>query len=130
MLRHKALIQCARVAFGFSGVYDEDDARQIGGMVDVTPVPAAVVEKVEVKQEPAPQAPIEADFKLNETPVSLLDQLADRIAASGFGWPAIATEAEQGGLFLDPLIPINEQPEDVLRDILGAFEAIVSNLKK
>ncbi len=130
MLRHKALIQCARVAFGFSGVYDEDDARQIGGMVDVTPVPAAVVDKVEVKQEPAPQAPIEADFKLNETPVSLLDQLADRIAASGFGWPAIATEAEQGGLFLDPLIPINEQPEDVLRDVLGAFEAIVSNLKK
>ena len=57
MLRHKALIQCARVAFGFSGVYDEDDARQIGGMVDVTPVPAAVVDKVEPKQEPAPQAP-------------------------------------------------------------------------
>lgn len=129
MLRHKALIQCARVAFGFSGVYDEDDARQIGGMVDVTPVPAAVVDKVEPKQEPAPQAPIEADFKLNETPVSLLDQLADRIAASGLEWPAIAFEAEQGGLFLDPLIPINEQPEDVLRDILGAFDAIVSNMK-
>ena len=26
MLRHKALMQCARVAFGFSGVQDEDDA--------------------------------------------------------------------------------------------------------
>lgn len=25
MLRHKALIQCARVAFGFSGIYDEDE---------------------------------------------------------------------------------------------------------
>lgn len=130
MLRHKALIQCARVAFGFSGVYDEDDARQIGGMVDVTPVPAAVVEKVEARHEPAPQAPVEADFALNETPVSLLDQLTARIAASGFEWPVIAFEAEQGGLFLDPLIPLNEQPEDFLRDILGAFDAIVSNLKK
>jgi len=27
MLRHKALIQAARVAFGFSGIYDEDEAR-------------------------------------------------------------------------------------------------------
>ena len=29
MLRHKALIQCARVAFGFSGIYDEDEAESI-----------------------------------------------------------------------------------------------------
>lgn len=31
MLRHKALIQCARVAFGFSGIYDEDEAKRIDG---------------------------------------------------------------------------------------------------
>lgn len=37
MLRHKALIQCARVAFGFAGIYDEDEARQIIER-DVTPV--------------------------------------------------------------------------------------------
>lgn len=36
MLRHKALIQCARIAFGFSGIYDEDEAQRInGGQVDV-----------------------------------------------------------------------------------------------
>lgn len=35
MLRHKALIQCARLAFGYSGVYDEDEARDIG-IRDVT----------------------------------------------------------------------------------------------
>lgn len=29
MLRHKALIQCARIAFGFSGIYDPDEARRI-----------------------------------------------------------------------------------------------------
>jgi len=27
MMRHKSLIQCARVAFGFSGIQDEDEAR-------------------------------------------------------------------------------------------------------
>lgn len=30
MLRHKALIQCARVAFGFSGIMDEDEAEVTG----------------------------------------------------------------------------------------------------
>lgn len=29
MLRHKALIQAARVAFGFAGIYDEDEAERI-----------------------------------------------------------------------------------------------------
>jgi phage recombination protein Bet len=29
MLRHKALIQCARIAFGFAGLYDEDEAERI-----------------------------------------------------------------------------------------------------
>jgi phage recombination protein Bet len=29
MLRHKATIQCARYAFGFAGVYDEDEAERI-----------------------------------------------------------------------------------------------------
>lgn len=34
MLRHKSAIQAARYAFGFSGIYDEDEAAR---MVDVTP---------------------------------------------------------------------------------------------
>ena len=29
MLRHKAFMQCARLAFGFSGIYDEDEARDV-----------------------------------------------------------------------------------------------------
>jgi len=29
MLRHKAIIQCARIAFGFSGIHDEDEGRDI-----------------------------------------------------------------------------------------------------
>ncbi len=29
MLRHKATIQCARYAFGFSGIYEEDEAKRI-----------------------------------------------------------------------------------------------------
>jgi phage recombination protein Bet len=29
MLRHKAMIQCARVAYGFSGIYDPDEAERV-----------------------------------------------------------------------------------------------------
>lgn len=43
MLRHKAFIQCARMAFGFSGIYDEDEAHRINNgnvmpMTDVEPL--------------------------------------------------------------------------------------------
>lgn len=38
MLRHKALIQAARYCFGLSGVYDEDEARDMG-LKDITPPP-------------------------------------------------------------------------------------------
>lgn len=43
MLRHKALMQCARYAFGFSGVTDEDEAADTPGMRDVTPRKTPVV---------------------------------------------------------------------------------------
>ncbi|MEN9806178.1 MAG: hypothetical protein RL756_686 [Pseudomonadota bacterium] len=46
MLRHKSTIQAARMAFGFVGIYDEDEAQRIvgGGMKDITPArqPSAV----------------------------------------------------------------------------------------
>lgn len=37
MLRHKAMIQCARLAFGYVGIYDQDEAERI---VDVNDRPA------------------------------------------------------------------------------------------
>lgn len=36
MLRHKAMIQCARLAFGYVGIYDQDEAERI---VDVSDKP-------------------------------------------------------------------------------------------
>lgn len=35
MLRHKAMIQCARLAFGYGGIYDQDEAERI---VEASPV--------------------------------------------------------------------------------------------
>lgn len=54
MLRHKAMIQAARYAFGFSGIYDEDEGRKIAEMRDVTPAPEA---KQTPPKPPRPPAP-------------------------------------------------------------------------
>ena len=48
MLRHKALIQCARYAFGFAGIYDEDEAERIA---------KDGVNTVIVQEPPAPPPP-------------------------------------------------------------------------
>ncbi|MBA3576161.1 MAG: recombinase RecT [Sphingomonas sp.] len=53
MLRHKAMIQAARLAFGFSGVYDDDEGAKIAEMKDVTPA-------AERPQPPRPPAPASA----------------------------------------------------------------------
>ena len=37
MLRHKALIQAARYAFGLGGIYDPDEGERIKEMIDITP---------------------------------------------------------------------------------------------
>lgn len=42
MLRHKAFIQSARLAYGFSGIYDQDDAERIVEGSDAVPVSATV----------------------------------------------------------------------------------------
>ena len=51
MLRHKAIIQCARVAFAFSGINDEEDATEIikAEVVDRRPLPKMPMEKVDPK---------------------------------------------------------------------------------
>jgi phage recombination protein Bet len=55
MLRHKALIQCARYAFSFAGIYDEDEAERIAASP-----PAPSSRYIEHDPEPNPDAPAES----------------------------------------------------------------------
>lgn len=59
MLRHKATIQCARTAFGFVGIFDEDEAQRIvgGGIKDITPRQAAPAVAAINRQIAAPAEP-------------------------------------------------------------------------
>jgi len=59
MLRHKAMIQCARIAFGYGGIYDQDEAERIvegtesvGGASSGTTIDGATGEVVGRKEPP------------------------------------------------------------------------------
>jgi len=54
MLRHKALIQAGRVAFGFSGIQDDDEARDTVKYADVTTIerdPVAMPKEIKAAPE-------------------------------------------------------------------------------
>lgn len=52
MLRHKATIQCARYAFGFSGIVDEDDYQR----AEKTVVDVAFIDRLEVEAKKGSEA--------------------------------------------------------------------------
>lgn len=54
MLRHRALIQCARIAFGFSGIHTDDEVE--GGVVvpDTGPMPMRQAQRAEEEQPALP----------------------------------------------------------------------------
>jgi phage recombination protein Bet len=56
MLRHKALIQCARVAFGFSGIVDEEEAVPPQVQVNVTPSRPIFRSKLEPVTQPVEES--------------------------------------------------------------------------
>lgn len=51
MLRHKALIQAARYAFGFAGVVDQDEAERFGGEVSTLSPPPAPLPTIQAKAQ-------------------------------------------------------------------------------
>lgn len=62
MLRHKAMIQCARLAFGYGGIYDQDEAERIVESIDAT-----TGEIIQPKPVARPELPAysQADFAKN-----------------------------------------------------------------
>jgi len=72
MLRHKAMIQCSRLAFGFAGIYDPDEAervRDMGAADEVLPAKAAPLARVQAAiRRPEPQP--------KQTPREALDEVA------------------------------------------------------
>jgi hypothetical protein len=100
MLRHKALIQCARYAFGFSGVYDEDEGRDVSENVnfrDVTP--------------PAPPAPPKIKGPVIDAKAEP-ERPAEKVAEVQAAAPPAAEQPEE------PLIEIGYDPDTVIADLI------------
>lgn len=57
MLRHKAMIQCARLAFGFVGIYEQDEAERIieGEVVRAERAPASSTRQLPAEPEDSPE---------------------------------------------------------------------------
>lgn len=92
MLRHKAFMQCCRVAFGFAGIVDEDEAGATPGMRDVTPPePAAREQDINPFEDSAPTGRTQPDAHA-ETPPTLDAEQVDEVSK------AAATSSEKGEL--------------------------------
>jgi phage recombination protein Bet len=76
MLRHKALIQCARVAFGFSGIFDEDEAQRIA---NPAPEPARI--KAQAAQAMLTARSDDAEF--TDAPEIIGETTGDVLVADG-----------------------------------------------
>jgi len=80
MLRHKAMIQCARYAFGFAGIVDPDEAERalevtieepnLAGQVDALKARLAAVTTPGAPQPEEPEPPTDADLAFLNAPPS------------------------------------------------------------
>lgn len=77
--------------------------------------PAVVKQSRQTKPDKAPPLTLDA------TPVSLRQQVSDKMKSANLEWFQVASAAESGGLFIDAKIPLDEQPDDILTDILSAW---------
>ncbi|QGZ42689.1 phage recombination protein Bet [Pseudoduganella flava] len=110
MLRHKAMIQCARLAFGYVGIYDQDEAERI---VDVNERPAS--------RGAAAVAEQAMTVEFTEADQQLLDQLgavADYgLAALEEAWSKITKEQRRA---LAPHLPeLKKRAENVIEGAIN-----------
>ena len=119
MLRNRTLCQVARIACGFSGVYDEDEAASIvtvdAAIVTSAPKPAPANDTA--AESAAGLAPAEA-AKPGE-PTGFCAKLADAVVEGGFNFDDFKTWAEK-----------NCVPADFVSDDTNSFAEVKQTLAK
>ncbi|MGX9958568.1 phage recombination protein Bet [Xanthomonas euvesicatoria] len=85
MLRHKAMIQCARLAFGFVGIYEQDEAERI--------IEAESVVRTPPREVVTRQAPAVVDSPERDTLYASLQDIATAgLQAYGEAWGKLTKE--------------------------------------
>lgn len=95
MMRHKAMIQAARYAFGFSGIYDEEEGAKIAEMRDVTSKPSTSKALPPPPPPPPPPVPVSAEHLPEPEPDS--EPVGDETPEDLF------KRAEQWGYYINDL---------------------------
>lgn len=95
MLRHKAMIQCARLAFGFGGIYDQDEAERIAE-IEINPRPArqtGTQAAEAARQEQTAFDPVE-----RERLIASLEMVADEFGVDAYAeeWRKLTKEQRKG----------------------------------
>jgi phage recombination protein Bet len=120
MLRHKALIQCARQAFGLAGIYDPDEAERIaengngGNHQPMAEKTKAKIDEIKQRFTPEPDAATETE------PIEAID--AEFVTDE----PTVAAEET------DDLADLNPEPEDAdpLESLRADVQAALDELPK
>ena len=114
MLRHKAMIQCARLAFGYGGIYDQDEAERI---VEASPVKhMGSVERA----EPAELPTYSADQFTKNLPAWIAAIAAGKATADA----VIAKASTKGTLTPEQMDAIRAPIEQPVTDVQPKDEAI------
>ena len=98
MLRHKALIQCARVAFGFGGMFDPDEGERIVAVVEqparISGKPETRAPQAKIAQDPAPATEPEAQ----RITLDQANAIADKLKEEGVALNLLLAKFEIGSL--------------------------------
>jgi len=150
MLRHKALIQAARVAFGFSGIYDEDEAMTAANVTSVETVARPIftkttketvkaVQDAKAAAEPAPiidvatavaeapKAPLVDTAGVG--PMSPQDQLANIVTGAGYTFDQWQTWAIGAGLAKHEVNCFDSVPVSLASRMVKSASDVVQALK-
>ncbi len=116
MVRHKAIIQCARVAFGYSGIFDPDEEERIyANAIDVTPREEPkgkpVTREPREKQPEQPQRQAVEQISLDQSTM-----LIDKCKEEGVALNLLCAKFEIGA--------IDELPSARFGEALAAVDAL------
>jgi len=120
MLRHKAMIQCARLAFGFGGIYDQDEAERIAE-IDITAQGSHTTTEPKTKTlPPYPADEFEKNLQAWRTAIQEGRATAEQII--GRACTRYALSSEQAA---DIRKPMNVDSDDVIDgDFIASYETV------